>query len=446
MEGGLNLVPALKGLFLFPKTGVNAVNLGWTFMPGSGLHKAMGNHAKIMKAVTSEAKLEALKLHGINEYSESAFQALKAEYIGRQLMGSAVVMGLGLMAANGNVTGSGPHDAGQRRRKIEMGWKPYSIRNPMTGEWRSYQGIEPFDTLMGLVADTVYQADRLDQDVTEDMFRKIGFAITSNIANKTFLSGLEPLTALIGVNDEAAWERFFANEASSMVPGRGVISILNNTMTPQLKDVERNFLGILANKHKFLFQDEAILQDYKDFYTGKPVNGAGSMIEAINRSLPVMRSSGGTEPWRRWLLQQDWDGLTVINSNPNMPGEEMTPQQRQFVHDFVGRNNLIVPEIEKLMNNPATAEMAAKYAAKRRAEGLTNAEAPLDKLYIHERLDKIHRDAIKKGWAAWKQLHPDSEFVKAGSSRRDMYLGEGRVQEGIDEAKKLKDLKAILDY
>ena len=51
-----------------------------------------------------------------------------------------------------------------------MGWQPFSIRNPVTGQWHSYQGLEPFDSFLGLTADIVYNSQRFDQAITEDWY------------------------------------------------------------------------------------------------------------------------------------------------------------------------------------------------------------------------------------------------------------------------------------
>ena len=83
------------------------------------------------------------------------------------------------------------------RRMRSMGWEPFSIRDPISGEWKSYQGLEPFDTFLGLTADIVYNAQRFDQAVTEDWFRTLASSISLNIAQKTFLSGFEPLAKMI---------------------------------------------------------------------------------------------------------------------------------------------------------------------------------------------------------------------------------------------------------
>ena len=128
---------------MFPRTGVNAFELGWSFNPVSNLGPALTKARKVLGAQTGQQKLAALAEHGLDTMRDPdlAFATLKSEYIGRQIMGSSVVMGVGMLALNGVVSGSGPQDDAERRRMIAMGWKPHSIKNPITGEWRSYKKI-----------------------------------------------------------------------------------------------------------------------------------------------------------------------------------------------------------------------------------------------------------------------------------------------------------------
>ena len=109
--------------------------------------------------------------HGL-ENSDEAFRTLKSEYIGRQLMGGAVVTGAGIWALEGNLTGNGPQSAGERKRMISMGWEPNSIKNPITGQWHSYKGFEPFDSLLGLVGDAVYFSNRVDPIINRTVISK----------------------------------------------------------------------------------------------------------------------------------------------------------------------------------------------------------------------------------------------------------------------------------
>mgnify|MGYP000048849665 CR=1 FL=1 len=136
---------------------------------------------RTLRATTKAEKLDVLRNHGIEIADglklEEAFQSLKSEYIGRQLMGATVVTGAGMWALQGNLTGNGPQNSGERKRMISMGWEPNSIKNPITGKWHSYKGFEPFASLMGLTADVVYEVANQWNKIFDILLPSISYRI-----------------------------------------------------------------------------------------------------------------------------------------------------------------------------------------------------------------------------------------------------------------------------
>ena len=207
---------------------------------------------------------------------------------------------------------------------IDMGWNPYSFRD-LNGEWRSYQGLEPFDTFLGLTADMVFEATRLDSSVSEEFFQTLAHSISMNVTNKTFLSGFEPLVRMLN-GDPGSFQRFLSMQVDSMIPGTGARSILNKAIAPQLKDVETNFASYLANRNKFLPSVGSQLFDLVDVYTGKPIDYTDPINSGINALLPFFKTNGGNEEWRQKLLATGWDGLQAVKTNP-INGQPLTPDR-----------------------------------------------------------------------------------------------------------------------
>ena len=112
LEDVMRHVPIAKSIFMFPRTGVNAIQLVQTFSPTGLLGQSIGRGRSIKKAVTQAEIDDVLVTHGYKPGNNAAFKALKAEYTGREIMGGAVVMGAAFYALNGNLTGSGPQDHG----------------------------------------------------------------------------------------------------------------------------------------------------------------------------------------------------------------------------------------------------------------------------------------------------------------------------------------------
>ena len=396
LEGMIDLVPALKPLFMFPRTGLNGLEVAWSFNPASALGLSIGRARKAFEAVTPQQIEEVLREHGITEFSMEAFQALKNEYRGRQVMGSAVVMGAGFMALNGNLTGNGSFKADERKDMMRLGWKPNSIR--LNGKWYSYQGLEPYQQILSLVADTVYNAERVDSAITEDLFRKTVFAISMNVTNQTFLSGLRPLVGIIS-GDETQIKRFAAGWTDPLVPfyWSGTRSILNKAITPQLKDVENEISEYHKNYSKFLFNGNDVLKDQLDIYTGDPINYTEPMTAAINAVLPFGKSNGGHEPWRQWLLGTGWNNLQTLRTN-RLTGQVLSPSERYWINNWVARHAGLQQQVEALMEQDQVGKYTQRY---RDARGnMTQKEYPIGETYIHDQLDKIHNKAFNLAWKA----------------------------------------------
>ena len=437
-EDFLDHVPAARGLFLFPRTGVNALELGWSFNPMSNLGPAMTRARRALGARTAQEKLAVLAEHGIDAAQDAdlAFATLKSEYIGRQIMGSTVVMGVGLWALEGNVTGSGPQNAAERRRMMSMGWQPYSIKNPITGEWRSYKGFEPFDTLMGLTADVVYQANRIDQALTEDFFRKISYSISMNITNDTFVSGFEPLVGLIS-GDAGAWTRFWAGQTDMMTPYKGMRTILNNAITPQLKDVNNDYLSYLQNSNKYVMGNN--LENMLDIYTGKPIRYQDPLTAAFNAVLPMFKQNGDMEPWRQWLLSSGWDGLQQIRKNP-YTGETLDARDRQFLNNWIAKNADLKGQIMGLMTE-GDGFWNKKMKEYKKFRGMkTQAEFPYREWILHKELDRIHNRAFTGAWNALEAYNEQYTTIGREAKNRNYDLNRGRGSDAANTQGRVKNL------
>ena len=417
-QGWMDHVPASKALFMFMRTGVNAVELMFSFTPTSSLPIGITKAQRLFKAKTQDQIMEVLAEHGIDKMDPIALQALRSEYIGRQIMGAGIITGTGLMALNGQLTGNGPQDAAERRRMMEMGWKPLSIRNPFTGQWHSYKGFEPFQGIMGLTADMVYHANRLDQAVMEDLWGKLSQAIQLNVTNSTFMSGLEPLVAL-QAGDESAWARFTANNVDSLIPFAGARGLLSKVITPQLKDVENEWQHQLANRNKYLFNNNAILQDSLDIYTGEPIRYFEPLTAAANALLPAFKSNGGMEPWRQWLLNTGWDNLQIMQTNP-LSGEPVDPKTQQWLNNWIGKNYPLVGRIEEMMNHPAK-YWDKQIEAYRKGRGdLEQSKFPIKQLVVHRHLDKLHRLARQAAWKAYSKTEAGKAAMLEGGYKEDI--------------------------
>jgi len=433
-------LPVAKSIFMFPRTGINAINLMATFSPTGIFGQSLGRARSVLNATTQFDIDRALVAHGYKAGDMAAFDALKSEYTGRQIMGSAVTMGAAVWALQGNLTGSGPADEAQKRAMQRMGWEPFSIRDPITGEWRSYQGLEPFDTFLGLVADVVYEGQRADQAITEDMFRTIASSISLNITQKTFLSGFEPLAKLLS-NDPSGFSRFFAMNIDAAMPGTGIRSILNRAIAPQLKDVENNVGAWLANRNKFLPPVNAHLMDEIDIFTGEPINAWDPLTAAINSVLPVFKTNGKVEEWRQILIDSGWSGLQDVRRNP-ISGEPLTPEERKSINTWIGQNYNLGAFAEKfvMQKEDYWKKEIAKYKKERGLQ--TQEDYPIKATLLHKGMDELVNDAYKAATRALAQQ--DSALVEKGQLRDAVKsaMTQGQYGEAKNYADQIRQLNS----
>ena len=444
LETMMRNFPVLKSIFMFPRTGINALELAATFSPGNAvaaitngkLNLALGKARRVFAARTQREITDVMSEHGLAGFGSEAFQQLQSEYVGRYMMGSAVTMGAALMAAQGLMTGSGPQDDGEKRRMQAMGFKPFSFWDPITNEWRSYQGLEPFDTFLGLTADVVYNFNRVDQAVTEDWFRALAHSVSMNVTQKSFLSGFEPLAGVIS-GDPSALNRFLVMNTDSVLPGSGVRSILNKIVSPQLKDVENNYLGWLANRNKWLVGDD--LENYLDIYTGQPINYVDPLTRAWNSFAPFFKVNPGLEPWRQQLLASGWDGLQTVRRN-RITGEALTPEERQFINNWIGTNYQLGKRVEKLFNaGPKFWDKKMREYVK--ARGLKSQEEyPIKETLLHQLLDDLHNDAYSAAFDALSRNDADYAARKEMNAYRDSQISQGNYGEASDVADAIDEL------
>lgn len=152
----------------------------------------------------------------------------RAEAIGR------LASGLGLVAVAmelaqpdpdtgfSKITGRGPQDPKVRDLWLQAGNQPYSIR--VGDGWYSYQKLDPWATLLGLVSDfydvaRFSDAEGEEQQTAEFLFNQIFVGVTNNIVDKSYLTGIRQLLdATSGGQDADGVTRLFRSMAASHIP------------------------------------------------------------------------------------------------------------------------------------------------------------------------------------------------------------------------------------
>ena len=85
--------------------------------------------------------------------TQSDHEIAKATMRGRQAISYGFTSMVAWAALNGNITGNGPPDRGLRSTWQAFGWQPRSIK--IGDSYVSYESLEPFNGILGFVADIV---------------------------------------------------------------------------------------------------------------------------------------------------------------------------------------------------------------------------------------------------------------------------------------------------
>ena len=328
-------VPAIQGMFLFPRTGLNDVMRKTSYLPLQKI-PGMTRYTKILTAGSDKAKIaEALAEHGIpnmDAYPDAMnfYKYLKEEYEARLawsgMLGSTLMsMALGGYIINRagddkhgkhqlEVVGTGNFDH-QRRRKERDFYKimPKSVTFPGTDVAIPYNGIEGLDPILSLYGDMAYYYNDLSGPVFQDLFDKSVWAISANFLNETPLAGLEPLVAF--TQGDSSWiSRFVANEARSFIPLSGALGVTANAIDSAFKDIHGDALAYVTNKMPLLKNN---LPDHISIFDGKPVNDIENpILRSFNAGSPSPMSARNPD-WMDELYKIGWMPHEITNTDPS---------------------------------------------------------------------------------------------------------------------------------
>tara|TARA_Y100000593_G_scaffold22029_1_gene44165 strand:- start:155 stop:5023 length:4869 start_codon:yes stop_codon:yes gene_type:complete len=219
----------LRFFFPFVRTGLNAIDLTWQHTPV--LARFHGKWKDIMNPNTDP--LQLLKDYGIRPEDIPQARALMK---GRVASGQIMVTLAGLMALSGNLTGSLPQDKETRDLWRVEGKKPFSFKVGNT--YFSYQKIEPFNTIFGMVANTVNYQHVLGEDLRDEFISKAVFMGSAVLVDKSMLAGVTDLADIFNAQTSAgSLGRTFAKFArGQFFPYAGLSAQIGDIMDANQKE------------------------------------------------------------------------------------------------------------------------------------------------------------------------------------------------------------------
>lgn len=151
------------------------------------------------------------------EGAKDFYEKLPSRFRAQQIVGAGMAMAVYNTAYNGYITGHF-EEPGLRERMKAAGIPPMSVK--IGDRWVSYEKLEPFSTVMGMVADFAEHEKSMLKEgkalLSPESVAKIPRIVVDNILNKTFT---EPLSQMLqALQDPDRYGNFFINSLGAVVP------------------------------------------------------------------------------------------------------------------------------------------------------------------------------------------------------------------------------------
>ncbi len=344
---GTTAYPIAKHLFMFPRTGSNAVKNALSWTPIS-LIPGINKYSKTLWARTDDQIAAALAEHGIDfattPNAKVLWQNLRAEYTGRMAFSGLLTKVLWDYAMAGNIRGNGHYNASRRQKeRDQMGYLPKTIN--IGGKWVSFKGIMGVDQVLTILGDMAYYAGDIDQSFLEDWQAKTMWTVAATFLNETPLQGLEPLVAAAS-GDLSGWQRLGANAARAWIPLSGAQGVLSNAITSSQKDIHGDMLAYVMNRTPIA---SSFLTEQIDIWTGTPLNDIDNPVLRMLNAVSPIKVSGTREPWRVWLEETGWDGLGRLRKD-STGSYTYSNDERELIYKYMGEQQMY-KQLERLMKS-----------------------------------------------------------------------------------------------
>lgn len=365
----------------------------------------------------------------------------QAMAIGKLTTGTALWSAMSMFAMEGLITGGGPQ--GDAKRLAEMkatGWRPYSLK--VGDEYVPLARIEPFGSILGMAADYVELNGRADQAILEEtavnmsvglgevIARKhvapAGSAFASNIAGKSYLTGLTDVLSLFARNGGSISKEHLAELAlykrvGSYIPA--YMSVYNSDA--EVKEI-RSMLDAIRSRIPGLSESVPARRDY----LGQVMTRDGDVIAGLSHESalwPFLASERNHDPLREKVAELgDRMGIAVFDDLPKRAGRvDFTEWTNQWtgatVYDRLTELMGTVKDGRGRNLHEALSELIEKDSFKGAEIGNT--------VYPHsrqvERLREVRKQFIDK---AWRELGKEPGFEAFNEAMKVEERNKNRVQ------------------
>lgn len=171
----------------------------------------------------------------------------QAEAYGRWITG-ATLLGTGFgMARSGLITGAGPERPSDKQAWMNMGFQPYSIKNPITGNWVSYKDWEPLGTILGIMGTAFdHSVHHAEDDQTHSAILASIAALAEYSKEKAAMQGVSNLLNFGDPDTSSSYfERLAGATASGFVPA--FVRYMRNATDENLRSTKEGWWTQVLN-------------------------------------------------------------------------------------------------------------------------------------------------------------------------------------------------------
>ncbi len=389
LSGLIRTAPILKPFLLFTKTPLNMAAYFGTHNPVGAFIDKVNAFSKPFSEMSGQEVEQLLSSRGIDytmENIQSVYNTERAILKGRKAIGVMTVMGaVGLYMAD-NLTGDGLYDKEKQRIRRDAKWPKRSIRLP-GGNWVSYDGIPGVSDWLALTANIMDNFDSLNSAEIAENLRAAGFVLSATIADKSMLAALEPLNDVVAGDVGAInrWTSSFATAAAT--PGSSLMAEFGRLITANKKELENNFLDLMANRNPLLKQS---LPDAYDWIDGGKVGEPPNFFARVWNTYLPWKVNGEISPEKQFLIDIEYESRPSLRTNGR--GVEYTNEERSEVMSIMGQQGLFKQAIQQVMQSKEGKEFRKEFKAARKL-GL---DPEVDKFSgIHMMLDQALRSSMR---------------------------------------------------
>ncbi|WP_409310451.1 hypothetical protein [Pseudomonas putida] len=246
----------------------------------------------------------------------------------RIVWGTGVMIGAGMLAQAGYITGAGPDDKKEREALLNTGWKPYSIR--VGGTYHEYSRLDPFAQWLGLAADMA-TLDPKDKDAGDITATVLG-SLVSNTINKTYMQGLSNFVEFLqDPKRNAEW--YSRQMAGTMAQPFTMLSNIASENDPYRRE-GNSILDAIKYRLPGWRND---LPTKLDAF-GAPVPNREYPGGPFSIAAPIARSTETSDPVRREAARLGWSPAEFQKSMVVKGAKhEFTPEQHHELAELAGQ-------------------------------------------------------------------------------------------------------------